>query len=154
MKNFLSSRCRARLLATVVGLGWASSLLAQPLPYIGRWLLDDQAEAQASPSILTVKEASMTWSGPNKSAPACVQQFVVKKENPGSVYTDGHGTKFVAGSLGSLPTYLLKVSASTCGGANEDVRIRFPLVYDINHIEVIEYVNGKPVSARRFHRKK
>jgi len=34
------------------------------------------------------------------------------------------------------------------------VRIRYPLIYDTRHIEVIEYENGKPVSSRRFHRKK
>ena len=96
----------------------------------------------------------MTWRGPDKSAPACVQPFTLKKESPGTVYTNGHGTKFVAGALGSLPTYLLTLGPATCGSPAEEVRISFPLVYDIKHIEFIEYVHGKPVSSRRFYRKK
>lgn len=152
--NYLSSPgCRA-LLAIVAGLACASPVLAQPLPLKGRWLLDAPADAQASYTILKIEDGRMSWSGPFKSAPPCVQQFVLKKENPGTVYTDGHGTRFVAGVPGSIPTYLLGVSASTCGGVGEDVRIRFPMVYDTDHIEVIEYANGKPLGARRFHRKK
>jgi hypothetical protein len=152
MKRFLSARCRAQLFAIVVGLGCAPSLLAQALPFTGRWLLDDRPEAQTY-TALTIKGTRMSWSGPNKSTPPCVQEFELKNEKPGTVYTDVHGTKFVAGSLGSLPTYLLTVSASTCGGIGEQVRIRYPLVYDVRHIEFIEYANGKPVSSRRFHRK-
>jgi hypothetical protein len=145
---------RARLLALVLGLGAAPSLLAQSLPFTGRWLLDDRTQAQASYTVLTIKGETMAWSGPDKSAPRCVQEFVLKKETPGSVYLDGRGTKFVAGVKGSLPTYLLQLRSSTCGGVGEDVRISYPLVYDTRHIDVIEYVNGKPVSSRRFRRKK
>jgi hypothetical protein len=154
MKNFLSPRHQARLLAIALGLGCVPPLMAEPLPFNGRWLLDVPSDAQASYTMLTVKGDKMTWTGPDKSAPKCVQQFVLKNEKPGTVYTDGHGTRFVAGSLGSLPTYLLTLTTSSCGNVDEDVRIRFPLVYDVRHIEVIEYVNGKPVSSRRFRRKK
>jgi hypothetical protein len=79
---------------------------------------------------------------------------VLKQERPGTVYVDGRGTRFVAGTKGSIPTYLLQLRTSTCGGAGEDVRIRYPLVYDTRHIEIIDYVNGKPVGARRFRREK
>jgi len=96
----------------------------------------------------------MRWSGPGKTTPVCEQAFVLTQEKPGTVYVDGRGTKFLAGVKGSIPTYLLQLRSSTCGRAGEDTRIRYPLVYDTQHIEVIAYVNGKPVSARRFHRKK
>ena len=153
MNRFLSPRRRAQWLAIACGLGCAPSLLAQTLPFSGRWLLDDHPDAQTY-TTLTIKGPNLTWTGPDKSVPPCVQQFELKKENPGTVYRDVHGTKFVAGALGSLPTYLLNISASTCGGVGEDVRIRYHLVYDVSHIEFIEYAQGKPVSARRFHRKK
>jgi len=153
-KNFLNPTCRARLLALVLGLGCAPTLLAQSMPLAGRWLLDDHPETPAPYTVLTIKDMRLSWSGPGKSAPKCVQQFVLKNEKPGTVYADGHGTRFVAGVPGSIPTYLLRLSASTCGGIDEDVRIRFPLVYDTRHIEVIEYANGKPLTSRRFHRKK
>lgn len=153
-KKILTPGCRARLLAMVLGLGCAQSVLAESLPFVGRWLPDEPAQAQAASPILIIKDASLSWRGPNKSAPACIQQFALKKENPGTIYTDGHGTRFVAGVPGSIPTYLLKLSANTCGSPDQEVRIRFPLIYDTNHIELLEYANGKPVSSRRFHRKK
>jgi hypothetical protein len=145
MKSLLRSRCRAPLLALAFGLGCGSSVLAEPLPFTGRWLADDHPEAQ----VLRIKDASMSW-----REPACVRQFTLKKEKPGTVYRDGRGRKFVAGALGSMPTYLLKLDAGTCGSPADEMRISFPLVYDINHIELIEYALGKPVSARRLHRKK
>jgi hypothetical protein len=145
---------RARLLAVVLGLGVAPSVLAQSLPFAGRWLLDDRPDAQAPYTALTIKGESLSWSGPDKSALACVQEFVLKKEKPGTEYADGRGIKFVAGVKGSMPTYLLQLRSSTCGRTGEDVRISYPLVYDTRHIEVIEYVSGKPVSSRRFRRKK
>lgn len=148
---FLRPGWRAHLAALAVGLGCAPSLLAQPLPYLGRWLPDDPPATQASAASLHIDDATLTWRGPDKAAPSCVQPFEMKKEKPGTVYTDGRGRKFVAGSLGSLPTYLLTLGANACGGADE-VRVSFPLVYDIDHIEFIEYVKGKPVSSRRFHR--
>lgn len=154
MKKLSSPRCRTRLLAILFGLGCAQSALAQPLPFAGRWLPDDDSATPAARAILAIKGTTMTWRGPDKSAPVCVQEFVLKDEKPGTVYTDGRGTRFVAGVPGSIPTYLLKLSASTCGGVAEDVRIRYPLIYDVNHIEFIEYVSGKPVSSRRFRRKK
>jgi hypothetical protein len=141
-------------LAMLLGLACAPSVLAQSLPFTGKWLLDDGQDAQAVYTRLAVKGESMTWSGADKSTPGCFQEFVLKKENPGTVYIDGHGTKFLAGLKGSIPTYLLQLRSSSCGRAGEEVRIRYPLVYDTRHIEVIEYVNGKPVSSRRFHRKK
>jgi hypothetical protein len=154
MKTCLSPGCRARLLAIALGLGAAPPLLAQPLPFSGRWLLDERSPTPAPYTVLSIKGESMSWSGPDKSAPRCVQEFVLKRETPGSVYLDGRGTKFVAGAKGSLPTYLLQLRSSTCGRVGEDVRISYPLVYDTRHVEVIEYVGSKPVSARRFRRKK
>lgn len=148
------------LLAFLLGLGCAPSLLAQPqsqpqqLPFAGRWLLDDRPASQAAHTVLSVKDDRLRWSGTDKSVPPCEQVFALKKEKPGTVYLDGRGTRFLAGFPGSIPTYLLTLRSSTCGRAGEEVRIRYPLVYDTQHIEVIEYVGGKPVSSRRFHRKK
>lgn len=155
MKTALCPRWPARLLALAVGLGCAPAVLAQDMPFAGRWLLDDQP-GMAAPaySILTIKAGKMSWSGPARSAPKCVQQFVLQKERPGTMYANGRGTKFVAGVQGSLPTYLLKLGANDCAGGADAVRIIYPMVYGSGQIEVIEYVNGKAVSARRLHRKK
>jgi hypothetical protein len=150
MKSFAGARRPARWLAVFIGLVCAPPLLAEPLPFAGRWLLDDGSRPQAVYTNLTIKGESMSWSGSKKSTPGCVQQFVLKKENPGTVYLNGQGTKFVAGFKGSLPTYLLKLGASTCSSTAVDVRISYPLVYDTRHIDLIEYVDGKPVSSRRF----
>lgn len=154
MRHFLLSTSRARLLALVLGLGWTPSLLAQTFPFNGRWVPDDPPAAQPAYTLLTVKGTTLTWSGPKKSASRCVQHFELKNERPGTVYVDGRGTRFVAGVPGSIPTYLLKIGDSTCGDAGADLRIRYPLVYDVTHIEIIGYVNGKPMTSRRFHRKK
>jgi hypothetical protein len=143
-----------KFFASLLCLIAAPAVSAAPLPFDGRWLLDDPMGAQASHTVLAIKGESMSWSGPNKSAPGCVQEFMLKKENPGAVYVDGRGRKFLAGVPGSLPTYLLKLRTSTCGRIDEEVRISFPLVYDTGHIELIEYVNGKPISSRRLRRKK
>lgn len=143
---------RTRLLALFLGLVYGPSSMAEPLTFHGRWLLDENQDAPYAG--LTIKDATISWREPNKSAPACVREFVQKKERPGTVYRDGRGRKFVAGAPGSMPTYLLRLSPGSCGSPGEEVRISFPLVYDINHIEFIEYVAGKPVSARRLHRKK
>lgn len=150
MNNFPRPGSRAHLLAFVLSLGGTSSLLAQTLPFAGRWLLDAPPGTQSVYTRLTIKDTTLSWGGATKSAPTCVQAFTLKKEKPGTEYRDGHGTKFLAGVRGSLPTYLLTLTSSTCGNANEDVRISFPLVYDLNHIEVIDYIKGQPVSARRF----
>jgi hypothetical protein len=157
MKISSNPVCRVRLLAMVIGLGlglsFTAPLLAQTLPFSGRWLLEHPAQAQEPYAVLSVKGNSLAWSAANKRAPTCVQQFEVKPEKPGTVYTDGRGTRFVAGAPGSIPTYLLKLGAGTCPGIEEEVRIRYPLVYDTRHIEIIEYVKGKPVSSRRFSKK-
>jgi hypothetical protein len=143
---------RSALLALALGPGCASSSMAEPLTFHGRWVPDDD---QAAPyASLTIKASTIAWRGPEKSAIPCVRDFVQKKERPGTVYRNGRGTKFVAGALGSMPTYLLTLNPGSCGSPGEEVRISFPLVYDINHIEFIEYVAGKPVSAVRLHRKK
>jgi hypothetical protein len=140
--------------ALLFGLACAPPVLAQSLPFDGRWLLDDgPAAAQAAYTRLTIGGGSMTWSGPFASAPPCVQEFTVKNEKPGTVYVDGRGTRFLAGVKGSIPTWLLQLRSSSCGRIGEETRIRYPLVYDTRHIEVIGYVNGKPVSSRRFRRK-
>jgi hypothetical protein len=143
----------ARLFALLIGLGITPSLLAQTLPFDGRWLPDEGLE-QAEYTALSIKGERISWTGPDKASPTCVQEFVVKPERPGTVYVDGRGTRFVAGVKGSIPTYLLQLRTSSCGRAGENLRIRYPLVYDTRHIEIIEYVGGKPVSSRRFHRMK
>jgi hypothetical protein len=144
----------ARLLALVLGLGAAPSLLAQSLPFAGRWLLDKGQESPGAYTVLSIKDETLRWSGPDKARPVCEQAFMLKPERPGTLYVDGRGTKFIAGMKGSIPTYLLQLRSSSCGRTGEDTRIRYPLIYDTQHIEVIEYVNGRPVGARRFHRKK
>jgi hypothetical protein len=141
-----------RLLAVVAGLGCATSALAEPVPFAGRWLADDDGAAPYT--TLTVKGDTMAWHGPDKSVPKCVRQFTLLTEKPGTVYRNAHGTKFVAGAKGSIPTYLLQLDGGTCGSAGSALRINYPLIYDTQHIEVIEYAGGKPVGAQRFHRRK
>jgi hypothetical protein len=142
----------ARLVAVAAGLGCAASALAEPAPFAGRWLADDP---DASPyTTLTVKGDTMSWHGRDKSVPKCVRQFAVQQERPGTVYTNARGTKFVAGAKGSIPTYLLRLDGTTCGSGSSAVRINYPLIYDTQHIELIEYAAGKPVGVQRFHRKK
>jgi hypothetical protein len=152
MNIFLNPGRRARLLAILFGLGCTPALHAAPLPFAGRWLPDDSQAAEAPATILTIKDASLSWRGPDKSAPACTREFVLKTEKPGTVYRDGRGTRFVAGAKGSLPTYLLQLGAGNCDSPADEMRISYYLVYDIKHIEVIEYAKGKPVSSRRFHK--
>lgn len=140
------------VVALLLGLAFAPSVLAQSLPFAGKWLLDEDPKAPAAYTVLRIEDGRLRWTGPARGTPECVQEFVLKEEKPGTVYVDGRGTRFVAGLKGSIPTFLLQLRASTCGRAGETTRIRYPLVYDIQHIEVIGYVGGKPVSARRFHR--
>jgi len=141
--------------AMLLGLACAPLAMAQSLPFSGQWLLDQDPHALAAAyTVLRIEDGRLRWTGAARSTPECVQEFVLKQETPGTVYVDGHGTRFVAGVKGSIPTYLLQLGSSTCGRAGEQTRIRYPLVYDTRHIEVIGYVGGKPVSARRFHRKK
>jgi hypothetical protein len=130
--------------------------VAQPhgLPFAGRWLRDEQPGARPRYPVLVIDKDSMTWRGADKATPDCVQPFTLRPETPGSVYTDGQGRKFVAAAKGSFPTYLLDLGAGSCGaGAGAQVRISYPLAYDVAHIEFIDYANGKPVGVRRFHRK-
>jgi hypothetical protein len=141
------------LLALLAGLACAPSALAQSVPFAGHWLLDDGPGARMAYTRLAIDGERMTWSGPDKATPACVQEFLLKPERPGTMYVDGRGTRFLAGVKGSIPTYLVQLRSSTCGRTGEDTRIRYPLVYDTQHIEVIGYVKGKPVSSRRFRRK-
>lgn len=151
---------RARRFAIALGLGWAAAASAAfaaetaGLPFAGRWLRDAQPGAQPRYPVLVVDAGRMTWRGADKSVPDCVQPFVLHPEKPGTVYTDGRGRKFVAGAKGSFPTYLLDVGASSCGGAGAQARISYPLPYDAQNIEFIDYVGGKPVGVRRFHRAK
>jgi hypothetical protein len=127
-------------------------VLAEPVPFAGRWLADDPAESPYT--TLIVKGDTLSWRGPDKSVPRCVRQFAVQPERPGTVYVNARGTKFVAGAKGSIPTYLLQLDDGTCGSASSAVRINYPLIYDTRHIELIEYAAGKPVGVQRFHRKK
>jgi hypothetical protein len=154
MKTSLGSRGRAQLLALFLGLGAMSSLRAEPVPFAGRWQADDDAEPQGGYTTLVVRDDTMSWHGKDKSLPKCVRQFTLKKDKPGTVYTNARGTKFVAGAKGSIPTYLLQLDGGACGTAGSTLRINFPLIYDTQHIELIDYAAGKPVNARRFHRKK
>jgi hypothetical protein len=148
----------ARLVVVMAGLGCSTSLLAEPkpepVPFAGRWLADDHADAQSPYTTLVVKDDTIAWHGPDKSVPRCVRQFTLLKEKPGTVYVNARGTKFVAGAKGSIPTYLLQLDGGTCGSVSSAVRINYPLIYDTQHIELIDYAAGKPVGARRFHRKK
>lgn len=153
MKTSLGSRGRAQLLALFLGLGAMSSLQAEPVPFAGRWQMDDDVEPPAGYTTLVVKGDTMSWHGKDKSLPKCVRQFTLKREKPGTVYTNARGTKFIAGAPGSIPTFLLQLGPGACGSASEAVRINYPLIYDTRHIELIEYATGKPVSVRRFHRK-
>jgi hypothetical protein len=157
MKIFARLQCRVHWLAVLSGLACAPAALAQahlqPLPFSGLWLLETAPGAQPIYTRLTIKGTTLSWRGAGKSTPACEQAFVLQTERRGTVYRDGRGTQFIAGIAGSLPTYLLKLGAGSCSHAGEDVRISFPLVYDTDHIEFIEYVAGKPVSARRLRRR-
>lgn len=138
-------------LAAVAGLGCAAPVLAQDLPFSGRWLLDDGQKGAYTD--LTIEGSRLSWRAADQSAPACTQAFALKNEARGTEYANGRGTRFVAGVPGSLPTYLLAIGAGTCKGVEDTLRIIYPLVYDTRHIEIIEYVKGKPATARRFHRK-
>lgn len=144
----------SRTLLLLTGLACAPAVFAQATHFDGHWLPDDPVPAQASYAGLRIKADRIAWQAPGKSAPACVQRFVLRPEKPGTQYVNGRGTRFIAGVAGSLPTYLLALNPSTCGSGADTARISFPLVYDRDHIELIEYVGGKPVSARRFHRSK
>jgi len=154
MSYFSNSRCAAHLLAVVAGLACSPSLLAQPLQFAGRWIPDDHLTAPADYAMLTIENGRLSWGGLTKSPPTCVRQFVLQQEQPGTMYADGRGTKFIAGVAGSLPTFLLKIGASTCRGVEDAVRISFPLAYDRDRMELIDYAKGKPIATRRFHRKK
>jgi hypothetical protein len=133
MTHRLHPGWRARVLAMAAGLGCALSVLAQDTPFAGRWLPEQQpGTAAAAYPVLTI---------------------VLQNEKPGTMYVNGRGTKFIAGVTGSLPTYLLKLRANACAGGADAVRIIYPTVYGSRQIEVLEYVNGKVVSARRMHRK-
>jgi hypothetical protein len=148
---------RYRFAVLLSALACAPALAAQPptaARFEGRWLPDVAPDAQATVAGFAIKGAKIAWTGARKPAPKCVQPFVLKPEVPGTQYTDGRGTRFIAGVAGSLPTYLLALNPSTCGSGADTARISFPLVYDRDHIELIEYAGGKPVSARRFHRSK
>ena len=141
--------CLLALLAAA-GLGCATPVPAQDLPVSGRWLLDDGQKGAYTD--LRIEGGSLTWRAADKSAPTCTQAFVLKNEARGTEYANGRGTRFVSGVPGSLPTYLLTIGAGSCKGIEDALRIIYPLVYDTRHIEIIEYVKGKPVTARRFHR--
>jgi hypothetical protein len=157
MNHFSNARRRVRLLTAVLGLGYSAALLAQPLPYLGRWLPDEKTEAHGTQAQggarLSIDDARLSWRGPDRAQPACVQEFVRHQEKPGTVYANGQGKRFVASASGSFPTFLLKIVANACGGSVDHVRISFPLAYSKDQMELIEYAQGKPVSARRFHRK-
>jgi hypothetical protein len=154
MKPSSGPRLRPHLPALLLCLACSTPVLADPLSIAGRWLADEPAGPDVPYTSLTIKDDTMTWRGPDKSVPACVRRFAVQTERPGTVYTNARGTKFVAGAKGSIPTYLLQLDGGACGTAGSTLRINFPLIYDTQHIELIDYAAGKPVNARRFHRKK
>jgi len=126
--------------------------LAQPAPaddqFIGRWKSDNPASATPD-ALLTIEGAAFTWRPNAKAPPQCRGTFARQNEKPGTVYLDAHGRKFVAGAIGSFPTYLLKVDPGTCGGA-DGWRISFPVPYDRRHMELTEYVGGRPTGYRKM----
>jgi hypothetical protein len=141
-----------RTLSLLACLASTPAAFAQATRFDGHWLPDDPHPAGATCTGLSIEAGRITWHAA-ASAPACVQRFVLRPEKPGTQYANGRGTRFIAGVAGSLPTYLLGLAPSDCGSRADAARISFPLVYDNKHIELIEYVAGKPVAARRFHRK-
>lgn len=149
---FTTWKSVAQLCTAAVGLGCSPALSAQELLFTGRWVPDMQAATPGAYAVLTIEAARMSWHDASMTSPGCSRNFALQPEKPGTEYADGRGTRFVAGTAGSLPTYLLKVTASTCGGKEDAIRISFPRAYDRAHMELIQYVQGKPVSARRFHR--
>lgn len=124
---------------------------AQPRPLAGRWVPDDP-DAQAT--LLVIQDMTLSWRAGGRARPACLRPFALLAERPGTIYVDGRGTKFVAGAPGSIPTYLLRLEPGACGVAGDVVRISFPLIYDVNHIELIEYAGGRQAAVHRFHRRK
>lgn len=141
----------ATLAGIVLALGCAPSALAKPPQYEGHWQADGNAAASGTPSaILTIEGTKLSWRPKRKGRPVCAGSFARLDEKPGTVYRDAAGRKFVAGALGSFPTFLLQVDPGTCASTADQWRISFPLAYDKRHMELIEYRNGRPVGARRF----
>lgn len=153
MRVFRNPRCRARLLAALLGLGCCAPAPAQSLPFAKRWLLEGQPAVPGAYTVATIDDTGITWSVRGKGPPPCTQRFALVKERPGTVYRDGRGKQFVAGVPGSIPTYLLNIVGGNCRGIEDQVRISYPLIYDVTHIEVIEYVKGRQAGSRRFYRK-
>jgi hypothetical protein len=152
MTSLLRPYRPACALAFAIGLGCAPALHAESLPFAGRWLLDRPPATPAAYTMLAVDDAGLAWSAPKGGPRGCAQRFVPRREKPGTVYLDGRGKKFVAGAPGSIPTYLLDLAGGNCRGIEDQLRISYPLIYDVGHIEIIEYVKGRPMSSRRFHR--
>lgn len=158
---FASPACRAALLGIVLGLGCAHPLWAQALQsqapqshgpqFVGHWQSDGAGTAAEAPSaILSLDEATLSWRPQRRAAPVCKGSFTLTQERPGTVYRNARGEKFVAGSPGSFPTFLLKVNPGSCGGSADAWRLSFPLAYDRRHMELTEYQAGRPIGYRRM----
>jgi hypothetical protein len=152
MKTLSNPMCRA--LVVLLACAWLPALAAERLSIFGKWAPDEGAGAKAGSPALTIEGSKLSWSGSKDGQPACVREFTLREERPGTVYTNGRGTKFVAGAKGSLPTFLLRIGASTCARTADAVRISFPLVYDSRHIEVLELAQGRVIASQRFYRLK
>ena len=122
---------------------------ARPPAYIGHWKADGDA-APDMPAILSLEGATLALRPKPKARPVCKGAFALQPEKPGTVYRNAEGRKFVAGSLGSLPTFLLNIEPGTCPVTASQWRISFPLPYDRRHMELIEYQGGRATGSRRY----
>lgn len=142
---------RATLAATLLGLGMASAVAAEPQLFLGKWKSDNPASTTPD-AVLTFDGDTLSWRPRDKAPPQCSGTFALQPEKPGTVYVNGLGRKFVAGAIGSFPSYLLNVNPGTCGGTADQWRVSFPLAYDRRHMEVTEYKDGKAMAYRRLQR--
>jgi hypothetical protein len=142
-------------IALALGGGIATTATAQDdsagYRFTGQWKSDNPASS-APDAILTLEGTALSWRPNGKAPPMCRGTFALQAEKPGSVYQDARGRKFVAGAVGSFPTFLLSVDPGTCGGGADQWRISFPLPYDRRHMELTEYRGGRPIGYRRMQR--
>lgn len=155
---FSHDRLNARLIL-MLGCAAAAQVQAQtPSPtqaaapqFMGKWKSANPASTTPD-AILTIEGAAVSWRAAPGAKPMCSGAFALQAEKPGTVYLDAKGRKFVAGVIGSFPTFLLKVDPGTCGGGADGWRLSFPLAYDRGHMELTEYRNGRPIAFRRMQR--
>jgi hypothetical protein len=129
----------------------AAQAQAETPQFLGHWKSDNPAST-APDAVLTIEGATVSWHPKRGAKPMCSGTFALQAEKPGTVYLDAHGRKFVAGMIGSLPTFLLKVDPGTCGGGADAWRLSFPRAYDRRHMELTEYRNGRAIAFRKMQR--